>query len=49
MEVLVTYEQDGECGTVSVRGIDYYAAREGAFSMVPDGAQRLNIRVNNDE
>ncbi|WPR65267.1 hypothetical protein SLW73_02700 [Glutamicibacter protophormiae] len=48
MEVIVTYEQDGESGTVSVHGPDYYAARDEAFSMVPEGAQRLSIRVDRD-
>lgn len=49
MEVIVTYEQDGENGAVSVHGTDYYAARDEAFSMVPEGAQRLNIRVDRDQ
>lgn len=49
MEVIVTYEQDGEYGTVSVNGPDYYKARDEAFNLVPEGAQRLNIRVDYDE
>lgn len=48
MEVIVTYKQDGQTGAVSVRGRDYYAARDEAFSMIPDGAQRLSIRVDRD-
>lgn len=48
MEVIVTYEQDGENGAVSVHGPDYETARDEAFSMVPEGAQRLSIRVDRD-
>ncbi|WP_413456007.1 hypothetical protein ACLQ8T_05865 [Glutamicibacter sp. FR1] len=48
MEVIVTYEQDGEHGRVSVNHADYYTARDEAFKLVPEGAQRLNIRVNQD-
>lgn len=48
MEVIVTYEQDWQTGTVSVHGTDYETARDEAFSMVPDGAQRLSIRVDRD-
>ena len=48
MEVIVTYEQDGQTGTVSVNHADYYTARDEAFKLVPEGAQRLNIRVNED-
>lgn len=48
MEVIITYEQDGAIGTVSVHGADYYAARDEAFALVPDGAQRLNIRVHRE-
>lgn len=46
MEVIVTYEQDGEYGTVSVHGPDYETARDEAYGMVPEGARRLNIRVD---
>lgn len=48
MEVIVTYEQEGQTGAVSVHGPDYYAARDEAFRMVPEGAQRLSIRVDRD-
>lgn len=48
MEVIVTYEQDGEHGRVSVNNADYYTARDEAFALVPDGAQRLNIRVHQE-
>lgn len=48
MEVTITYEQDGAIGKVSVHGTDYYAARDEATTLIPDGAQRLNIRVNYD-
>lgn len=46
MEVIVTYEQGGEHGAVSVHGPYYETARDEAFSMVPEGAQRLSIRVD---
>lgn len=48
MEVIVTYEQDGQTGTVSVHGTDYETARDEAFGMVPEGAQRLSIRVDRE-
>ncbi|MGO4296519.1 hypothetical protein [Glutamicibacter sp. MCAF14] len=48
MEVIVTYEQDGEHGRVSVNNTDYYTARDEAFKLVPEGAQRTSIRVNRD-
>ena len=48
MEVIVTYEQDGEYGAVSVHGPDYETARDEAFSTVPEGAKRLSIRVDRD-
>ena len=49
MEVIITYEQDGEHGRVSVHHADYYTARDEAFKLVPEDAQRLNIRVNYDQ
>ncbi|MEU5838580.1 hypothetical protein ABZ820_33610 [Streptomyces diacarni] len=49
MEVIVTYEQDGEHGKVSVNHADYYTARDEAYKLVPEGAQPLNIRVNYDQ
>ncbi|WP_404291515.1 hypothetical protein [Glutamicibacter arilaitensis] len=49
MEVKVTYEQDGEIGSVAVHGNVYETARDEAFSMVPEGAQRTSIRVDRGE
>ncbi len=46
MEVTVTYEQDGEYGTVTANHADYYTARDEAYKLVPDGAQRTSIRVD---
>lgn len=48
MEVIVTYEQDSEYGSVSVNHADYETARDDAFKLVPDGAQRTSIRINRD-
>jgi len=46
VEVLTTYELDGEIGTTSAVQADYETARDKAFDLVPEGAQRLNIRVD---
>ncbi len=48
MEVTVTYEHDGEIGAVSAHGADYETARDEAYEMVPEGAQRLSIRVDRE-
>lgn len=48
MEVIVTYEQDGQTGTVSVHGTNYETARDEAYKLVPEGAQRLSIRVDRE-
>lgn len=48
MEVIVTFEQDGQTGTVSVNHADYETARDEAYKLVPEGAQRLSIRVDRD-
>lgn len=48
MEVLITYELNGEQGTTSAIDADYETARDKAFEMVPEGAQRLSIRVDRD-
>jgi len=48
MEVIVTYEQDAEYGTVSVNHADYETARDEAYKLVPEGAQRLSIRVDRE-
>lgn len=48
MEVTVTYEQDGEYGTVSVNHADYETARDEAYKLVPEGAQPLSIRVDGE-
>ncbi|MGQ3384553.1 hypothetical protein [Glutamicibacter sp. TV12E] len=48
MEVLITYELNGENGTTSAVDADYETARDKAFDLVPEGAQRLNIRVDRD-
>lgn len=49
MEVIVTYELKGETGLVSAIDADYETARDRAYALVPEGAQRLNIRVPRDE
>lgn len=49
MEVKVTYELDGEIGAASVIGDAYETARDEAFALVPEGAQRLSIRVDRDQ
>jgi len=49
MEVLITYELDGEQGTTSAIDTDYETARDKAFALVPEGAQRLSIRVDRDQ
>lgn len=48
MELIVTYEQGGEYGTVSVNHADYETALDEAYKLVPDGAQSLSIRVDRD-
>ncbi|MGV2855452.1 hypothetical protein ACNPON_17880 [Glutamicibacter sp. AGC13] len=48
MEVTITYEQDSATGVVSVQGPDYYAARDEATNLIPDGAVKLSIRVDRD-
>lgn len=48
MELIVTYEQDGQIGTVSVNHADYEIARDEAYKLVPDGGQSLSIRVDRD-
>lgn len=48
MEVIITYEQDGQDGTASVHGPDYEAARDEAYKLVPEDAQRLSIRVDRE-
>lgn len=49
MEVLIAYELNGEFGTTSAIDPDYEAARDQAFALVPEGAQRLSIRVDRDK
>lgn len=48
MELIVTYEQDAEYGTVSVNHADYETARDEAYKLVPEGALRLSIRVDRE-
>jgi len=48
VEVLITYELDGAIGTTSAVHADYETARDKAFDLVPEAAQRLNIRVDRD-
>lgn len=49
MEVKVTYELDGEIGAASVIGAEYETARDEAFDLVPDSAQRTSIRVDREQ
>lgn len=49
MEVKVTYELDGEIGAVSVIGGEYETARDEAFDLVPDSAQRTSIHVDREQ
>lgn len=49
MEVKVTYELDGEIGTVEVLGDAYEVARDQAFDLVPEGAMKLHIMVDRDK
>lgn len=49
VEVKVNYMQDGELGAVSVIGDDYEIARDQAFELVPEDAERLSIMVDREQ
>lgn len=49
VEVTVNYLQDGEPGAVSVIGDDYETARDQAFDLVPEDAERLSIMVDREQ
>ncbi|MGO2122456.1 hypothetical protein [Glutamicibacter arilaitensis] len=45
----MNYLQDGEPGAVSVIGDDYETARDQAFDLVPEDAERLSIMVDREQ
>ena len=44
----MNYRQDGELGAVSVVDSDYETARDKAFELVPEGAEKLSIMVDRE-
>ena len=48
MQVTVNYRQNGELGAEPIVDSNYETARDKAFELVPEGAEKLSIMVDRE-